>query len=54
MLYDLYWEKRMSSPQLDKLFNIHTIHNYLRLFEIHRKSLSYATKESIQENRLKL
>jgi hypothetical protein len=54
MLYDLYWNQHLSSIQLTERFNLpkNSIFNYFRKFEIPSKTLSYAIKEGIEENRI--
>ena len=54
MLYDLYWNKRMSSNQITQKFNVpcNSIFSYFKLFEIPTKSISYAVKENIEEERV--
>lgn len=55
MLYDLYWNKRMSSNQINQKFNMpyNSISSYFKFFEIPSKSISYAIKENIEEDRIK-
>lgn len=54
MLNDLYWTKHMSGLQINSLFSLpkNSIYCYFKLFGINKKSLSYAIKESIEENRV--
>lgn len=57
MLYDLYWNKNLSSTQLAKLFNYKSCPKYYAkifqaIFKYPNKSCKYATKENYFENRL--
>lgn len=54
MLYDLYWNKHMSSNQITQKVNMpcNSIFSYFKLFEIPTKSISYAVKENIEEERV--
>ena len=54
MLYDLYWNQHMSTTQLTEHFNLpkNSIFSYFKIFKIPSKTISYAIKEGIEENRI--
>ena len=56
MLYDLYWNKHMSSNQITQMFDMpyNSILSYFKLFGISIKSCKEATAENIKYNRLTL